>query len=134
MTRPSFTGTWKFNPAKSSLQIPAPGSTTFVIEHSEPRFRLERTHIFGGKSDTFNIDLTTDGQAVVQAHAGFEIDASLRWEGDTLVFDSRLKREGEQATNIVRYSLSADGRTFIAEEQLRSKEQSHDNRWVFDKQ
>jgi hypothetical protein len=58
----------------------------------------------------------------------------LRWEGDTLVFDSRLKREGEQATNIVRYSLSADGRTFIAEEQLHGREHSHDNRWVFDRQ
>jgi hypothetical protein len=134
MTRPNFTGTWKFNPAKSSLQIPVPESTTFVIEHSEPRFRLERTHVFAGKSDTFSIDLTTNGKAVVRAHAGLEIDASLRWEGDTLVFDSRLKREGEQATNTVRYSLSADGQTFIAEEQLRSKEQSHDNKWVFDKQ
>jgi hypothetical protein len=134
MTQPSFTGTWKFNPAKSALQIPAPDSSMFVIEHSEPRFRLERTHVFGGKSDTFNINLTTDGKAVAVFHAGFEIDGSLRWEGDTLVFDSRLKREGEQATNVVRYSLSADGQTFTAEEQLRSRDHSHDNKWVFDKQ
>ena len=78
--------------------------------------------MFGGKSDMFSIDLTTDGRAVVRAHAGLEIDASLRWEGDTLVFDSRLKREGEPATSVVRYSLSADGQTFVAEEQLRSRE------------
>lgn len=134
MAKPDFTGAWKFNPEKSSLQIPAPESTLFAIEHSEPRFRLERTHVFGGNSDTFCIDLTTDGKTVVRVHAGFEIHADLRWEGATLIFNSRLEREGEQATNIVRYILSDDGQTFIAEEQFRGKQYSYDNKWVFDKQ
>jgi hypothetical protein len=58
MTKPDFTGTWKLNHGKSSLQIPAPESTIFVIEHSEPHFHLERTHVFGGNSDTLSIDLT----------------------------------------------------------------------------
>jgi len=134
MTKLDFTGTWKLNHEKSSLQIPAPESTIFVIKHSEPHFHLERTHVFGGNSDTLSIDLTTDGKAVVRNHGGFEIHASLRWEGETLVFDSRLDRQGEQATNIVRYRLSDEGQIFIAEEQFRSREHNHDNRWVFDKQ
>ena len=133
MAKPDFTGTWKFNPGKSSLQIPVPESALFVIEHREPRFELERTHIFSGNSDTFSIDLRTDGKAVVRVHAGFEIDACLRWEGETLLFNSKLKREGEEATNIVRYRLSDDGQTLIAEEQFRGREHSHDNKWVFDK-
>ena len=134
MAKPDFTGTWKFNPDKSSLQIPAPESTTFVIEHRDPRFHLERTHVFGGNSDTFSIDLMTNAEAVVHAHAGFEIHASLQWEEETLIFDSKLEREGELATNIVRYSLSDDGQSFIAVEQFCGKEYSYENAWVFDKQ
>ena len=134
MAKPDFTGSWKFNPDKSSLQIPAPESTTFVIDHREPRFHLERTHVFGGNSDTFCIDLITNGEAVVRAHAGFEINASLYWKAETLVFDSKLEREGEQATNIVRYSLSDDGQSFIAIEQFCGKEYSYENTWVFDRQ
>jgi len=134
MTKPDFTGTWKFDSNRSSLQIPSPDSTTFVIEHREPRFHLERTHVFGGNSDTFSIDLTTGGEAVVLNHGGFEIRACLHWEGETLVIDSSLNREGEQATNIVRYRLADQGQTFIAEEQLHSGEHNHENLWVFDKQ
>jgi hypothetical protein len=117
MTKPDFTGTWEFNSNKSTLQIPSPDSTTFVIEHREPHFHLERTHVFG----TLN-------------QGGLEIRARLYWEGETLVCDSRLEQGGEQATNIVRYSLADEGQTFIAEEQFRSREHSHENRWVFDKQ
>lgn len=134
MAKPDFTGTWRFNPDKSSLQIPAPEYTSFEIEHREPRFHLERTHVFGGNRDIFSIDLMTNGEAVVQAHAGFEIHASLHWEGETLMFESKLKREGEQATNIVRYSLSDDGQNFIAAEQFCGNEYSYENTWVFDRQ
>jgi hypothetical protein len=134
MSKPDFTGTWKFNPAKSSLQIPQPDSTTFVIEHREPRFRLCRTHVVGGNSDTFRIDLTTDGAQVVCDHGGLEIQARLRWEGESLVFDSILTRGEMRATNVVRYRLAEAGRTFVAEECLRSEQHNHDNTWVFDKE
>src|SRR5262249_34009660 len=116
MLKPDFTGTWKFSPSKSSLQIPAPDSTTFVIEHREPRFHLSRTHIVGGNSDTFSIDLTTDGEEVVRNQGDLEVRARVYWEGETLAFDSRLARGDEQATNVVRYSLANQGQAFIAEE------------------
>lgn len=61
MPKPNFTGTWKFNPANSVLQIPAPDATVFVIDHREPVLRISRTHIVGEKQDTFSLDLTTDG-------------------------------------------------------------------------
>ena len=56
MTKTNFTGTWKFNPNKSALQSPSPESSIFVIEHHEPNFHLERTHVLGGVSDTFSVD------------------------------------------------------------------------------
>src|SRR5262245_42944989 len=134
MAKPDFTGTWKFNRGRSSLQIPAPDSTTFVIEHREPRFHLRRTHVVGRNSDTFSIDLTTDGAELLCRHGDLAIQARLRWEGETLVFDSELVREGMRATNVVRYRLADAGRTFVAEERLRSEQQSHENTWVFDRE
>ncbi len=132
MTKPNFTGTWKFNPDKSVLQSPSPESSIFVIEHNEPDFRLERTHIFGGKSDTFSVALTTDGKPITLNHGGLEIHSKMYWEDDSLVFDSRFVHEGEEATNIVRYRLEDVGQTLIADEQLHSTQYKHNNSWVFE--
>lgn len=134
MTKPNFTGTWKFNSGKSVLQMPSPESSIFVIEHNEPHFHLERTHVFAGKSDTFSVDLTTGEKPVTVNVAGFEAQSRLYWQDDSLVFDSRFVHEGEEASNIVRYKLEDNGQTLIAEEQLRSSLHKHDNNWVFDKQ
>jgi hypothetical protein len=134
MAKPDFSGTWKFNRSKSSLQIPPPDSTIFTIEHHEPRFHLSRTHVFAGKRDTFSIDLTTDGETAVREHNNMKIYARLYWENETLVFDSKIEREGKKATNVVRYKLADKGQTFIAEERFRSEQQSYENTWGFDKQ
>jgi hypothetical protein len=134
MAKPDFTGTWKFAPGKSSLQIRPPDSTVFVIVHNEPRFQLKRTHVFGGNSDTFSIDLTTDGRVVELNRAGLVIHASLHWEGETLVFDSTLNREGTQGTNIVRYRLADQNQVFLADERFQSPELTYENKWVFDRQ
>jgi hypothetical protein len=134
MNRPNFTGVWKFNQNKSVLEIPAPDSTTFIIEHREPYFHLERTHISGKSSDTFTIDLTTDNKTVTTNHGGVEIRAHMVWEADALVFDSEVNRAGKRGTNIVSYQLADNGQTFIADEQFSSKDLNYKNKWVFDKQ
>ncbi|MGA7161353.1 MAG: hypothetical protein WBZ48_10150, partial [Bacteroidota bacterium] len=116
------------------LQIPAPDSTTFIIEHREPYFHLERTHTSGTNSDTFTIDLTTDSRTIATDHAGLEIHAHMFWKSETLVFDSEVRREGKQGTNIVAYQLADNGQTFIADEQFSSKDLNYKNKWVFDKE
>lgn len=134
MAKPNFTGTWKFNSGKSVLQMPSPESAIFVIEHNEPHFRLERTLVFDGKSDTFSVALTTDEKPITVNIGGFEAQSRLYWEDDSLVFDSRFVHESEEASNIVRYKLEDEGQTLIADEQLRSTQHKHDNMWMFDKQ
>ena len=134
MQKPNSTGTWKFNPSKSTLQIPAPDSTVFVVEHMEPNFRLSRTHVAGEKSDTFTLDLTTDGAEVVILRGDLHLRACAYWEGETLVFDSHLVRGGEDATNIVRYKLAGNLNSFVAEEKFRSKSLCYDNIWLLERQ
>jgi hypothetical protein len=134
MPKPDFSGIWKFNPRKSVLQIPTPDSSIFVVEHREPVFRIQRTHVFGRKSDTFSLDLTTDGTEVTIDRGEVQIHARVYWEGDILVFDTRLVKQGEEATNLVRYKLAEMLDAFTAEERFRSKSLNYDNIWVMDKE
>jgi hypothetical protein len=132
-TRPDFSGTWRFDPTRSVLQSPSPDSSVFVIDHREPQFHLSRTHFFGTDSDTFAIDLTTDGVAVERSYDNFQLRGRGIWDGEVLVFEATLLIDGEQASNLVRYSLAQEGNTFIAEEHFVTGQVSHENMWVFEK-
>ena len=131
--KPDFTGTWKFNPSKSMLQIPGPDASVFVIDHREPLLRLSRTHIFEGRSDTFELDLTTNGKEVIGEHGELHLRSRAYWEGETLVFETNVLQRGEGGVNIVRYTLSNTMDSLVAEERLRSIKINYDNRWVLDK-
>ena len=132
-TRPDFSGTWIFDPTRSVLQSPSPDSSVFVIDHREPRFHLSRTHFFGADSDTFAMDLTTDGAEVERSYDNFQLRGRSYWDGEALVFEATLLIEGEQASTVGRYSLAQEGNTLIAEEHFVMGQYSHENRWVFDK-
>ncbi|MCM3871982.1 MAG: hypothetical protein ND895_14960 [Pyrinomonadaceae bacterium] len=133
MSKPDFTGIWSFNRARSVLHISPPDATTFVIDHREPVLRITRTHVVGEVRDTFSLDLTTDGQVVMAERDDLRLKARAYWDGDTLVFDTRLIRAGEEATNLVRYTLSDSRETFVAEESFRSGSLYYDNVWWLDR-
>lgn len=132
--KPDFSGVWKLNLQRSSLQSQAPTLSTCRIEHKEPQFHLERTHIYGEKGDAVIIDLTTDSKEVYRKEANLESWTRLYWEGNTLVLSQKLKLNGKDGTNLVRYSLADNGRTFIAVERMRTPKFDHYNYWVFEKQ
>ena len=133
MPKPDFSGRWRFDPSKSRLQIAPPDSTEFVVEHREPALHLSRTHVMGGKSDTFAIDLTTDGREVEAERDGVQMHLRAQWDGDTLVFDTKLIRGAEEATNVVRYTLASDGMTLRTDERFRSLSLNYDNLWVLER-
>ena len=133
MPKPNFTGTWTWVPARSVLEIPPPDATLFVITHQEPLLGICRTHVVGDSRDTFSVDLTTDAQPIAVERSGLQMRGRAYWDGDALVFDTTIVRAGEEATNVVRYTLSGDGRTLMAEERLRSGSRNYDNLWVFER-
>ena len=130
--KPNFSGTWRFNRARSRLEIPPPDDSTFQVRHREPHFALTRTHVVQGKADTLTIDLVTDGAEATHAIRDFALRARLFWDGDDLVFDSILKRGEQRAHNVVRYRLS-DPDTLVADERFRSENLSYDNVWWLDR-
>ena len=130
---PNFTGTWVLDPARSRLEGPAPDSTIFVIRHQEPAVRIFRTHARAGAIDTATVSLRTDSSEVLWELRGARVTSRSWWEGNELVFWSALTRGDQRASQVVRYSLSGDRRTFTAIETVDAGAASHVNRWVFDR-
>jgi hypothetical protein len=133
MQKPDYTGTWTLNHEKSRLQIPAPDTTVFVVDHHEPALRISRTHVAGDSRDTFSLDLTTDGREVTVDRGEFRLRCRAYWDDDALVFDSHLVRAGDEATNVVRYALSSDRMLLVADEKFRGEALAYDNVWVLDR-
>ena len=108
--RPDFTGVWKLNLQKSKLQVPAPESGVFRIEHREPSFKLSRTFIRDGKEDTWGIGLTTDGKEVVQEEKSETFRGRLTWVGSDLFLGRRAPfgavRFERQGARVVAFRLS----------------------------
>jgi hypothetical protein len=87
----------------------------------------------GEKSDDWKIDLTTDGKEVVQEGKDETVRARLYWEGNDLIFDSKIILKDREASNVVKYHLSEDGKTLIATEHFRGPILKYGNVWVFEK-
>ena len=130
---PNFSGTWVMNATKSRLEIPVPDSTIFVIQHDEPSVRIFRTHATGGKLDTATVVLRTDSSEVTWALRGTKLRGRSWWNGDELVFWLGFADRVRPGSQLVRYSISADGKTFTAVERVDTPEAKHVNRWVFDR-
>jgi hypothetical protein len=133
--QPNFSVEWKFVAIKSKLQIPVPDSGIFTIDHREPVFRMSRTLIAEGKTDTWSIDLTTDGKEVVVKSTGETTRGHVSWDGSDLVYQAKIiLNDGREGTDTVRYHLSDGGRTITAIESSRGPVVKFDNLWVFEKQ
>jgi hypothetical protein len=133
--KPDFSGTWVVNLEKSRLANWAKfDSTTITIEHKEPNFRFHRLSVKGGIPDEASYVLTTDGVEKVEKEGGRASYSRLTWDGEALVFQSRLVLpNGREATDVVRYTLRDGGKTFVAEEKFRGPVVKYDNLWVADK-
>jgi hypothetical protein len=117
----------------SRLEVPAPDSTIFVIQDNEPTVRIFRTHARGGALDTVTIVLRTDSSQVDWALRGTRVTSRSWWDNDELVFWTGFADRARPGSQVVRYSLTADGKTFTAVERVDLPTVKHVNHWVFDR-
>jgi len=138
----NFSGTWVLNMHKSRLGMPAvPVGGIWVIEHKGTKFRLERTDIYrSGLHDTRTIDLVTDGkQETIQQDGPYHEVSRMYWAGNALVLDTKITtsdgtKETAEGRTVVRYTLSADGKTLTATEHNQVPDAKWSSRWVFYRQ
>jgi hypothetical protein len=134
-SKPNFSGTWLFNPRKSTLQDPPPSKLTLQIEQRGSLVKMSRIQAYGDKIFNSTINATTDGQKeVVQTFAMYSSRARVYWEGDSLVVDEKITaNDGSKATNLVKYSLSGAGTELLAVEDEETPNGKITNNWRYDK-
>ena len=83
---------------------------------------------------SMQVTLITDGQEYIHFIGDVEVRSRCTWDGDSLIFKSRLHRAGFDAEDIVRYSLEQDGIEIFADEVYNGVPQSYHNKWVLIKE
>jgi hypothetical protein len=112
-THPNFSGTWKQDDSRSTVR---PGSTlkySNKIEHHDPKLSKTTILDYGDRAPTpYTQTYTTDGKPVKSSdREGDEFTTTVKWEGDTLVFETGEKEKTGALFTRETWTLSADGTT-----------------------
>jgi hypothetical protein len=115
--RPNFSGSWKQDNAKSSFGgLAAPISVSDIIAHKEPDIHLTQTVVGPqGDSVTSEHDYATDGREQTGKSRNYTEKNSVKWEGNSLVFESKRDYSGREVIIRERWTLSSDGKTLTKE-------------------
>ncbi len=110
--KPNMSGDWSLNPAKSDFgPMPAPEKIERKIDHNGEV--LKYSQVQAGPQGEVKTDMSfkTDGSESVNKNPRGEMKAVAKWEGDTIVIDSKREVQGMEITQHEIWSLSGDGKT-----------------------
>jgi hypothetical protein len=134
--KPNFSGDWKMNAAKSNFgPIPAPATYTRKVTHAEPSITIENTQTgtaMGDQHDTRTY--TTDGKEISYQANGADVKASISWDGNALLINSKASIQGMDILIKDTITLADDGRTMTDAVHVASPQGDIDLALVFDKQ
>jgi hypothetical protein len=134
-TKPNFSGTWIFNPAKSRLEMEPPTKMIWVIEHRDPKITTTSTRTWTWGDDSGTSSFTVDGKERYKKKDGeYELWTRHYWMGEELVREDKVAHDGEEGTNVVHYRLVDGGKTYVAAEWMHLGSEQHHNLWVFDRE
>jgi hypothetical protein len=104
--RPSFNGTWQFDPSKSELRSSKISSATWVMEEGDNSIHITQTE--NGKPKKTELQCTTDGKEC--KFPGDRRDSF--WFNGSMLVDMETKN-----TNVIRYrmKISDDAKTLTVE-------------------
>jgi hypothetical protein len=135
--KPNFSGTWVFDAQKSALKVPPPSSMTLQIADNDPQITFTRTQSYGEQTFNWKLDATADGQKeVVDKAPGMTTNSKVYWQGSSLILDQKIVADdGTTITDMVTYTLGADGNTLTAVEKQTAMhgKGATTNKWVYEK-
>ena len=135
LAKPNFSGDWKLDATKSTFgQMPAPSSMAAKITHDDPKL-INHVKMSGDNGD-FETDskYTTDGQESANEMFGSPVKSTVKWDGDTLSFDTKGSFGGNDFSMQDKWTLSADGKTLPMLRHFKSGMGEGDQKLVFVKQ
>jgi len=135
-SKPNFSGTWKMNAAKSDFgPIPGPDSRTDVIEQTDAAIK-EGVDAAGGPQGDQKYSLTynLDGSETVNSPApGIDIKNTAKWDGPSLIVNSKLKFQDQDVAIKTTWSLSDDGKIMTQSAHIESAMGEFDSKLTFEK-
>jgi len=133
--KPNLSGEWKLNPAKSDFgPMPAPEKMTRKIDHNDPILKSTTTQSGPSGEVKSELSYTTDGKESVNKTPRGEVKGTAKWEGETLVIDSKREVQGMEITQHEMWTLSADGKTLTVVNKLGTPQGDFEIKTVLEKQ
>lgn len=131
----NFTGEWKLNVSKSDFgPMPAPTSMTQTITHEDPKLKVHRKQSGDQGEREDEPDYLTDGTETTNEIRGNPLRSVAKWDGDTLVIETKGSFNGNEFSVTDRWSLSEDGKALTIKRHFSSSMGEGDTTVFLDKQ
>jgi len=132
---PNLSGDWKLSPAKSEFgQMPAPSSMTQKVTHAEPKITLAVKQVSDMGEFEFTATYSTDGKETTNQFADNESKSVAKWDGDTLLIETKGKFGDSDFTMKDKWTVSADGKVLTINRHFSSSFGEGDQKLVLEKQ
>ena len=133
--KPNFTGEWKMNSAKSSFApLPAPDRMVREISQHDSHLKIKTTQFGQDREIVTELAYTTDGVKCKNSIRGQEFTGTARWDGDTLVIESKREVQGMEIVQRESWTLSTDGQTLTIANHVQTPQGAFDITIVLEKQ
>lgn len=133
---PDFSGTWKLNGSKSDFgQFPPTPSITQKVTHAEPKVSIDTKMTTDNGDLQFAANYTTDGKPTTnQGFGGSEMKSTAKWDGESLVMESKGSFGDGEFTIKDKWTLSDGGKLLTVQRHFSSGMGDSDQKLVFEKQ
>lgn len=133
--QPNFSGDWKMNPTKSNFApLPQPERLARKIVQQGSHLKIKTTQFGQQREIVTDISYTTDGAECKNMVSGQPVTGTARWDGDTLLVESKREMQGMEIVQKENWNLSADRRTLTIGNHIETPQGAFDITIVLDKQ
>ena len=132
-----FSGQWEMNAAKSDFGPMAgqgPSKITMTVTQSTTTVKVAQAMSTPQGDLNQSTDYTLDGKEATSNGAdGQPVTSSAKLDGDALVINSKLSRQGMDITRVSHWTLSPDGKSLTVSQDLVTPMGAMSMKLVFDK-
>jgi len=133
-TRPDFTGTWKQNLEKSSTKSSWLKSYVNKIEQQDTNLKVTTTTVGDRGERTYDRTYVIGKEEKSQDREGDQFTTNVKWEGNTLVFETVEKEHDAVLTSKEVWTLSDGGKTLTKNIHRSGPKGDSDQTYVLERQ
>jgi hypothetical protein len=104
------------------------------VTHNEPQLKVIHTQTGDQGTNTTDSTYTTDGKMCVNQGPMGESKSTLKWDGNTLVIETKMDFQGAEVGITNKWTLSEDGKTLTVNLHFSTPMGDGDAKMVYDKQ